>query len=128
MKKTIVLSAMALCFSATAIHAETNLETAQNSIAIVETSPFHMSIVKGDTETVQKLIDLGADVNKKWNGLTPAMYAAKFNRAEILEVLIANGANLKSKCDKGHTAAEYAEMSNAADAQSVIKAELKKKK
>ena len=128
MKKTIVLSALALCFSVTAINAKTNLKTANNNLVIVETSPFHMSIVKGDLQTVEKLIELGADVNRKWNGMTPAMYAAKFNRVEILEVLIANGANLKSKCDKGHTASEYAKLSNATEAQSIINKELKKKK
>ncbi len=130
MKKTIVLTAIALSLTLATSNAATNLETetSYDNITIVEASPFHMSIVKGDIETVQKLIDLGADVNKKWNGLTPAMYAAKFNRADILQVLIDNGANLKSKCDKGHTAAEYAEMSNASDAQTVIKTELKRKK
>jgi ankyrin repeat protein len=79
-----------------------------------------MSIVKGDVETVQKLIELGADVNEKWNGLTPAMYAAQFNRSEVLVILINNGANLKTKSDKGQTALEYAELSNAQDAQVVI--------
>lgn len=130
MKKTIVLSAIALSLSLASVNAKTNFETLTDfdSVTLFETSPFHMSIVKGDLETVQKLIKLGADVNKKWNGLTPAMYAAKFNRVDILEVLINNGANLKSKCDKGHTAAEYAELSNAAEAQSVIENELKRKK
>lgn len=92
-----------------------------------ETSPFHMSIVKGDVETVQILIELGADVNEKCNGLTPAMYAAKFNRTEVLVILINNGANLKTKSDKGQTALEYAEFSNAEDAQVVIVEELEKK-
>lgn len=130
MKKTIILSAIALSLTLSTSHAKTNLEnvTGYENLTFVESSPFHMSIVKGDLETVEKLIKLGADVNRKWNGLTPAMYAAKFNRTSILEVLIANGANLKSKCDKGHTAAEYAELSNATEAQSVIENELKRKK
>ncbi|WP_250433041.1 ankyrin repeat domain-containing protein [Hanstruepera flava] len=129
MKKTIILSAIALSCSFTAINAENVNELTNSAIetAVKEKSPFHMSIVKGDVETVQKLIELGADVNEKWNGLTPAMYAAKYNRTDVLVVLIDNGANLKTKCDKGHTALEYAELSNAKDAKNVIKKELKKK-
>ncbi|WP_223032884.1 ankyrin repeat domain-containing protein [Hanstruepera marina] len=129
MKKTIILSAIALSCSFTAINAENVNELTDSAIetAVKEKSPFHMSIVKGDVETVQKLIELGADVNEKWNGLTPAMYAAKYNRTDVLVVLIDNGANLKTKCDKGHTALEYAELSNAQAAKNVIKKELKKK-
>jgi ankyrin repeat protein len=129
MKKTIILSAIALSCSLVTVNAE-NVNELTNSpyeTAMSETSPFHMSIVKGDVETVQKLIELGADVNEKWNGLTPAMYAAKFNRTEVLIILINNGANLKTKSDKGQTALEYAELSNAQDAQVVIVEELEKK-
>ncbi len=128
MRKTIILSAIALSCSLVTVNATNVNELANSTIetTIVENSPFCMSIVKGDLETVQKLIELGEDVNKKWNGLTPAMYAAKFNRTDVLELLIKNGANLKTKCAKGHTALEYAELSNAADAHSVIEKELKK--
>ena len=61
-----------------------------------------MSIIKGDFETAKKLIDMGADINAKSNGLTPVMYAAKYNRTDILKLLIAKGANLKSKDSKIH--------------------------
>lgn len=129
MKKTIILSAIALSCSLVSVNAENVNELTNSAIetAVKEKSPFHMSIVKGDVETVQKLIELGQDVNEKWNGLTPAMYAAKFNRTEVLAVLIDNGANLKTKCDKGYTALEYAEQSNAQAAQVVIEGELEKK-
>ena len=70
---------------------------------------------KGDLETVSKLIDLGQDVNKKSNGLTPAMYAAKFNRVDILKLLLEKGAKLKIKSEKGMTAEQYAKLSNATD-------------
>lgn len=129
MKKTIILSVIALSCSLVTVNAENVNELTNSAIetAVKEKSPFHMSIVKGDVELVKKLIDLGADVNKKWNGLTPAMYAAKYNKTDVLEILIDNGANLKTKCAKGHTALEYAELSNAKDAQLVIENELKKK-
>ena len=53
--------------------------------------------------------------------MTPAMFAARYNKAEILELLIANGANLKTKSDKGYTAEKIAELSNASDALEVLK-------
>ncbi|HMC00968.1 MAG TPA: ankyrin repeat domain-containing protein, partial [Flavobacteriaceae bacterium] len=71
--------------------------------------------------------DLGTDINDKSNGMTPAMYAAKFNRVEILELLIENGANLKARSDQGWTAKKYAELSNAKEAKTVIENALTKK-
>lgn len=129
MKKTIIISAIALGFTFTTLHAATinNTNSIHPEKTVVEVSPFHLSIVKGDISTVKILIDLGSDIDKKWNGLTPAMYAAKYNRADILELLIAKGADLKVKCDKGHTALEYAEMSNALDTKSILEKELKRK-
>jgi len=85
-------------------------------------SPFCMAIVKGDFETVKKLIDMGADVNAKSNGLTPLMYAAKYNRIEILNLLIEKGVNLKAKdSKKGYTALKFAELSNATEAKKILK-------
>lgn len=84
-------------------------------------SPFCMSIVKGDIETVKKLIDLGADINEKSNGLTPLMFAAKYNRTDILELLITKGAKLKTKdSKKGYTALKFAELSNAKQAKAIL--------
>ncbi|QDO93744.1 ankyrin repeat domain-containing protein [Formosa sediminum] len=85
------------------------------------------SIAKGDTEIVKKLIANGEDVNQKSNGLTPAMYAAKYNRVEILQLLISKGANLKVKCNKGYTALDYAKATNAKDAQLIIENAIAKK-
>ncbi|UOB18340.1 ankyrin repeat domain-containing protein [Abyssalbus ytuae] len=84
-------------------------------------SPFCMAIVKGDFETVKKLIDMGADIDAKSNGLTPLMYAAKFNRTDILELLISKGANLKARdSKKGYTALKFAELSNATEAKEIL--------
>lgn len=84
-------------------------------------SPFCMAIVKGDFETVKKLIAMGADVNAKSNGLTPLMYAAKYNRIEILNLLIDKGVNLKAKdSKKGYTALKFAELSNATEAKKIL--------
>ncbi|WP_047247681.1 ankyrin repeat domain-containing protein [Maribacter thermophilus] len=80
--------------------------------------------MQGDVDQVRSLIALGEKVNEKSLGLTPAMYAARYNKAEVLKVLILNGANLDIKSDKGYTAKEYAEMSNAKDVLEVINASL----
>ncbi|MCF8715838.1 ankyrin repeat domain-containing protein [Joostella atrarenae] len=127
MKKLVFVATLFLVVGVTFAHTSKNekaLETT-HQVSLIKTtpkvSPFCMSIVKGDFETVKKLIDLGADVNSKSNGLTPAMYAAKFNRVDILELLISNEANLKTKCSgKGFTAMDYAELSNAKDAKAVL--------
>ena len=60
--------------------------------------------------------------------MTPVMYAAKFNRTEILKLLISQGANLKAKSDKGMTASKYAELHGATDAYIIIKEALAKNK
>lgn len=119
MKKTVIITVIALGISFTSLKASTSnvdsnvLEFVNPDPAI---SPFCMSIVKGDLVTVKKLIGLGADINAKSGGLTPAMYAAKFNKVEILKLLVANGANLKARSEKGYKAIKYAELSNAKEA------------
>lgn len=119
MKKTIIISAIALGFAFNTSNATTFIEDVPFLTVIkskVEVSPFCMAIVKGDIETVKKLIQLGADVNAKSNGMTPAMYAAKYNKTDILEVLVNQGADLKKKSEKGWTAKQYAKQSKAVDA------------
>ncbi|MFD1614710.1 ankyrin repeat domain-containing protein [Gelatiniphilus marinus] len=122
MKKTILISAIALCFSVVSANATTLNRnfTDYSKETVVQVSPFCVSIAKGDMETVKKLISLGEDVNKKSNGMTPLMYAAKYNRTDILKFLIAKGAKLKVKSDKGMTAKKYAELSNAKEALVIL--------
>ncbi len=106
---------------------ETSSTTSEVETAVsLEINSFCMAIVKGDLDTVKKLIDLGEDVNRKSLGMTPLHYAARYNRAEIAKVLLANGANAKKRCDKGHTAKKYAELSGAMEALEVINSAVKK--
>ncbi|MGC1204842.1 MAG: ankyrin repeat domain-containing protein [Flavobacteriaceae bacterium] len=133
MKKTIIISAIALCFSIVSVNATPSISTVETyeTVALLKVNSFCVSIAKGDIETVRKLIIRGEDVNEKSNGMTPVMYAAKFNRTDILKLLISQGANLKAKSDKGMTAAKYAEIHGADDAYKIIKealAENKKRK
>ncbi|MDO7171887.1 ankyrin repeat domain-containing protein [Mariniflexile sp. AS56] len=129
MKKTIIFSAIALCASLGTIHAKTARFNVENSnvVKVFKVNSFCVSIAKGDIETVKKLLSLGEDVNQRSNGMTPVMYAAKYNRTEILELLIAKGANLKTKSDKKMTAADYAKLHGAIDAHAIIEQALSKK-
>lgn len=89
---------------------------------------FCKAIVTGDVEAVKKMISLGEDINQKSLGMAPVHFAARYNQSEILEILIANGADLKRRCDKGFSVMKHAELSNATDVISVLKEEKAKKK
>ncbi len=95
-------------------------------VSTVNVSPFCLSIAKGDYEMVKKMIELGTEVNKSSEGMTPLMYAARYNRVEIIKLLIANGAKINVKDRKGHTATKYAELSGAKEAKQLL-SELRKK-
>ena len=121
MKKTIIISAIALCLSIVSVNATPVNQTVNYEVeTFFKVNSFCVSIAKGDLETVQKLISRGADVNEKSNGMTPVMYAAKFNRTTILKLLIVHGANLKAKSDKKMTALKYAQIHGAKDAEAII--------
>ncbi|KJD33509.1 ankyrin [Tamlana nanhaiensis] len=130
MKKTIILSAIALStfVSVKATPSTVNYETPAPKAYYFKVNSFCVSIAQGDLDTVQKLISRGADVNEKSNGMTPAMYAAKYNRTEILKLLIIHGADLKQKSTKKMTALEYAKLHGAKDTAAIIKEQLSKKK
>lgn len=85
-----------------------------------EPDPFCKAIMQGDIETVKRMIDLGVEINKKSLGKTPAMYAARFNKPKILELLIRSGATLSIKSEEGFTAEKYAQLSHANEALTVI--------
>lgn len=129
MKKLSVLVLLCFFVSTTGFANvnELNVETSLENVSI-KVSSFCHAIVKGDLETVKKMIALGEDVNKKSNGLSPLMYAARYNKTDIAELLIEKGANLKATCSKGYTAHKYALLSNADDAAKVIEKALKESK
>jgi uncharacterized protein len=124
MKKSIVYLGVAL-LALTNVSLASNLEPS-NSIKIVKTiyegvTPLNNAIIRGDIESVKKFIAYGADVNQKSNGLSPLMLAARYNKVEIIKILLSNGANLKMKDEKGFTALKHAELSNATDAVQLLK-------
>ncbi len=130
MKKTIlILGLVTLTLGSNGLRAnETNdIKEANSSINVpskVDVSLFCKAVMQGDLAMVQRMISLGEDVNQKSLGMTPAMYAARYNKVEILELLIQHGADLKQKSNQGFDAKKYAELSNATEALAVLEAAL----
>jgi hypothetical protein len=94
---------------------------ATENVAKVELNSFCKAIMQGDIDTVKRLIELGENVNTKSLGMTPAIFAARYNKVEILKVLITNGADLSRKCKKGWTIEKHAKLSNAQEILAVLK-------
>ncbi|KKN84672.1 hypothetical protein LCGC14_0286390 [marine sediment metagenome] len=126
MKKVILtVSMVALTMGSTIMASETQNLLLNDNIELVsrvDISSFCKAVIQGDLETVERLIDLGEDVNQKSLGMTPAMFAARYNKVDILKVLITNGADLNMQSSQGYTAKRYAELSNAAEALEVLEA------
>jgi len=127
MKNLFLAAVLIVGFAVNAKPIANNSTTTNLDIATVvtETDAFCTLIKQGNLEAVKGMIEAGADVNKKSVGMTPLMYAARQNRVEIVKLLIANGANVKVKSNRGITALKYAEMSKAHDAFNLISDELK---
>ena len=124
MKKTILTLSMAVMFVGTGLLANAtpikNQIKLEKSKANYDLSSFCKAVMQGDIETVERMIEWGEDVNKKSLGMTPAMFAARYNKAEVLQMLIDHGADLSAKSDQGYSVAKYAELSNATDALAVL--------
>ncbi len=122
MRKTLLSVAACMCLAVTGTSAMEQTSLSHNLTDTYRTgvNPFCKAIMQGDLATVQRMIELGEDVNQKSLGMTPAIFAARYNKAEILQVLIDHGADLSLKCDKGYTAKKYANLSNATDALNVL--------
>ncbi|NVN19198.1 ankyrin repeat domain-containing protein [Muricauda sp. HICW] len=130
MKKTIFTVAAFSMLALSGVSANelktTDFGTNYEMVSPDELSTFCKAVMQGDVEAVKKFIELGEDVNQKSLGKAPIHYAARYNKAEVLKVLIENGADLKKRCDGGMTAMKYAELSNATEAQAVLEAAMKK--
>ena len=119
MKKTIIyLGITLMAFSSLSFASNTNFIGNQKTLIIfnVSPTPLVVAISKGEIETVKKLIEYGTNVNKKFNGMTPLMYAARYNKVEIIKYLLVKGADLNIKDSQGFTALKHAELSNAYEA------------
>jgi ankyrin repeat protein len=119
MKKSIVYLGLALIAFTNVSVASTSTSFSnekQEFLQYNNPSPLGIAISKGDIESVKKFIEYGIDVNEKSNGLSPLMVAARYNKVDIMKILIANGARIDAKDENGFTALKYAELSNAKEA------------
>ncbi|MDP5081501.1 MAG: ankyrin repeat domain-containing protein, partial [Winogradskyella sp.] len=94
MKKSVLVLALALGFSISNLNASNeilNSNVNEVTLKTSEISPLCKAVAIGDTDEVNKLIKAGADVNAKSNGMLPIHYAAKYNRVDVIKILITAG-------------------------------------
>lgn len=121
----LAVNATSITNNSSVVMADSTLDNLTITAIVTETDAFCTLIKQGNYEAVKDMIKAGTDVNKKSVGMTPLMYAARQNRVEIAKLLIENGADVKTKSNRGYTALKYAEMSKAHDAFKIISDELK---
>ena len=125
--KKFILTSFTLLFLSISVNASNTNEVLPKDDKKTELSTFCKMIRLGNYQIVKALMNNGTNINRKSLGLTPVMYAARYNETEILKLLIANGAKLHTKSDKGYTAIQYAIMSKANKAHEVLEAAFQKK-
>ena len=124
MKNSIVYLGVALLAFANVSFASNPNSLIANKIKVTTyegVTPLGVAVSKGDIESVKKFIEYGEDFNKRSNGMTPLMLAARYNKVEIIKLLLANGAKLNAKDENGFTALKHAELSNANEAIQILK-------
>ena len=129
MKKSIFTFALALVLTsgiATASEAHPSLSNSSEypveKLAALNLNSLCKAIIAGNYDMVTQLIQMGEDINQKSLGKTPAMYAARYNKADILSLLIEKGADLSVKSyQEKQTAEEFAVNSNAKETIEVLK-------
>ncbi|NRR91111.1 ankyrin repeat domain-containing protein [Winogradskyella undariae] len=120
MRKLLVVLTLAIGFSVSNLNAFNEIKPLDKNEVIDkkgDIAALCKAVAKGNLEEVNKLIKSGVDVNEKSNGLMPIHYAAKYNRVEIIKVLITAGSEIHKPCDMGYTALNYAKKSNAKEAE-----------
>ena len=122
MKKTIIFAGLAIVAFAN-VSLASNVPTVTNSTEIVnyDNTPLCTAIMKGDLATVKKFVEYGSNVNEASNGLTPLMFAARYNKVDILKYLLEKGADKQIKDERGNTALKYAEFSKSQEAVDYLK-------
>ena len=129
MKKSIFTFALALVLTSgitTASEAHPSLSNSSEypveKLAALNLNSLCKAIIAGNYDMVTQLIQMGEDINQKSLGKTPAMYAARYNKADILSLLIEKGADLSVKSyQEKQTAEEFAVNSNAKETIEVLK-------
>ncbi|SNR17709.1 ankyrin repeat domain-containing protein [Tenacibaculum jejuense] len=128
MKKIILTIALAFCALSTTTVNATELTDYENItvLAYDDVTTFCKLIKEGNYKAVEAMINSGEDINKKSTGLTPLMFAARYNKAKIAKLLIDNGAKLKARSNRGLTALKWAKLAKANETMKVIENAMKK--
>jgi len=121
MRKSVI--AFGILFSVMINTVSANSTPKDNSIRSFKVTtknvaPISIAVAQNDYKTVKKFLELGSNVETKGKtmGMTPLMYAARYNNVEMLQLLVANGADFNAKSKMGLKAIQYAELSNATEA------------
>lgn len=122
MKKSIIVLGLALVtFANSSFAGNVEKVVIKKEFVKSEITPLCAAIIKGDVVAVKKIIEYGADLEETTNNLTPLMVAARYNKADIIKLLLAKGAKKSTKNENGLTALKCAELSNAQEAISLLK-------
>ncbi len=122
MKKTIIFLGLALvAFTDVAVASTVSTFSTSKEIVNYNNTPLCNAILKGDLAAVKKFVEYGSDVNEMSNGLTPLMFAARYNKVDILKYLLEKGADKQIKDERGNTALKYAEYSKSQEAVDYLK-------
>ena len=66
-------------------------------------NPLHVAALKGDLETVRRLVNAGMNKNaKNHEGMTPLMYAAHKGHTNVIRYLLNKGANARIGISPNH--------------------------
>ena len=81
----------------------------------------HWMAFKGDTAAVKRLLQGGADVNKRVdNGNTPLHLAAYKGHTDVIGILIEHGAELEARNDAGLTALDWTRRKGHREAEKML--------
>lgn len=123
MKKSVIILGIAIAMSTQVSKASNIKQLVKDPIhsRADEVSSLHYAVCEGDIEKVKKLIEYGTNVNKLIRDMSPLMLAARFNKFEIIKVLLANGANPRIENEKGLRAINFAEYAKATESIAILK-------
>ncbi|MDO6492978.1 MAG: ankyrin repeat domain-containing protein [Cellulophaga sp.] len=125
MKKSIIACSLLLSVVATSVASEKKpLPLKKIEVTTIKNvSPLSIAVAKGDYDTTASFLEYGADSNQKsvGSGMTPIMYAARYNNVKLLKLLISKGADATVTSKIGYTALGYAKLSNATEAVAFLK-------
>ncbi|MCK0158697.1 ankyrin repeat domain-containing protein [Cellulophaga sp. F20128] len=114
--------AFGILFSVLSVSAKTTADPMNDKKVVKETTknltPLNLAVAKGNYVLTEQFLAYGSDINEgsKVMGMTPLMYAARYNNVKLLKLLIANGAEVELTSKVGVTALEYAKISKASEA------------